>query len=54
MTMLKSMLFQCSKAFAWTEQEKGRIDPRLVAPVKIQVVENEGFKFPAPKYNARA
>lgn len=54
MDYLYAMLFRCSKAFAWTEKEKGRIDPRIVPPIKIHVVENEGFKFPAPRYNARA
>lgn len=53
MRYLHDMLLRCSKVFAWTERGKGRIDPRVVAPIKINVVEIEGFKFPAPRYNSR-
>jgi len=53
MNYLTTMLKDCSKAFAWSEADKGRIDPRVVPPIKIQVVENQGFKCKAPFLNAR-
>jgi hypothetical protein len=50
---LKHALLRLSKAFAWEEHEKGRIDPRVCPPVKVQVVDNKGFKIKAPYLNAR-
>ena len=52
-TLLEEILIKHDKAFACSEQEKGKMNPTVIPPVEIRTVQHDGWKYAAPKYNER-